>query len=335
VYRHFLVCAEVTLALGAAPSLAYAADPEVLGAEPAAIATVAPQPTPISNTPSPTRRPIRHLLPPEESCGTIAAPTCSLFWLSLGSFMLPGLGQGVDGRTWLPYSVIGAAGWAGTIYLGTQHRDEMDLDDRFDTTRSGQAMDVAMNTAFTAGALSAYETYRHRVVDRMGFRTERFRPVHELLLAPVHFESVTHWPVILNLVAVSALSGARLAGGDGAFINLRARDIGSGLFSSVGAGVWEESFYRGFLMSYLEHRWGWNRWLANGTQAAFFGVSHGGVDLRMLFGLFDGWMAQANDYDLTDNIFAHTWWDIIVTAVDYATTRDRKAIVFVLPAIPF
>lgn len=211
----------------------------------------------------------------------------------------------------------------------------MDFDSRVDSSLVGQGFDMALSTALGAGGLSTYETYRHRVVDRMGFRSEKFRPVEDLLWAPVHFESITHWPVILNLVAASAFAGARLAGSDHPLVGLRARDWASGAFTSISAGVWEEGFYRGWMMSYLEHRWGWNRWLANGTQAALFGASHGGLDFRILFGFFDGWMAQANDYDLTDNVFAHTWWDIIITAANYATTRDRKAIVFVLPPIPF
>lgn len=211
----------------------------------------------------------------------------------------------------------------------------MDLKAEIDTSLAGQGFDIALSTALGAGGLSTYETYRHRLVDRMGFRAERFRPVEDLLWAPVHFESVTHWPVIVNLVVASALAGAKLAGADGPLLSPRARDWGSGVVTSISAGVWEEGFYRGWMMSYLEHRWGWNRWLANGTQAVLFGASHGGLDFRILYGFFDGWMAQANDYDLTDNVFAHTWWDIIVTAAEYATTRDRKALVFVLPPIPF
>lgn len=204
-------------------------------------------------------RPIRHLLPPEESCGTIDAPTCSLFWLPLGSFMLPGLGQAVDHQNWVPYSLAGAAGWGATVYIGVRYRSQMDLEAKVDTSLAGQSFDVALSTALGAAGIS----------------------------------------------------------------------------TSISAGVWEEGFYRGWMMSYLEHRWGWNRWLANGTQAVLFGASHGGLDFRILYGFFDGWMAQANDYDLTDNVFAHTWWDIIVTAAEYASTRDRKGIVFVLPPIPF
>jgi hypothetical protein len=250
--------------------------------------------------------------------------------------LLPGLGQAVDGRTFWPYAAVGAAGIGGSVYIGARYSGEVDYIDLPGTSLPSQGFAVANAFYVTAGGLSAYETYRHRAVDRMGFDTERFRPAHELLLGPVHFESALHWPVAGSLLLAGTLAGLQLADVAEPFAGYLPRDAGTTVFVSVGAGIGEEALYRGWFMSYLEHRWGWNRWLANGTQSVLFGLSHGGLDFRILYGFIDGMIAQGNDYDLMDNVFAHTWWDILLITAKYAGARQPpEGAMIVLPPIPF
>jgi hypothetical protein len=269
-----------------------------------------------------------------DDCGTIEHPECSLFWLPALSLVLPGFGQAWDGRTWWPYSLAGAGG-IGALTYATRLDPQLDPVKIPGDSRPAQLWAIG-NAFFTAaGGLSVYETYRYRTQERMHFKGAKFRPVKDLLLAPVHFESALHWPVIAELLVAGALSGLRIAGDGHAFAGYLPRDAGTTAVVSLGAGIGEEPLFRGWMMSYLEHRWDWNPWLANGTQAVLFGLAHGGIDLRILFGFWDGLMAQHNDYDLVDNVFTHTWWDIMTITAQYATSRHPKAALITSPVFAF
>lgn len=274
-------------------------------------------------------------------CGTLAAPTCSLFWLPLLNFLVPGVGQFVDERNGWPYLLAGVGGLGGLVGTFPMWRGA-DFTSFLDPRT--QAVSLIAEVWQTAGFLSIYETYRTRMVDDLGLTT-RHSPMSEVLLSPVRFDRVVRPSVFVPLlvsVVLGVFAAREQLGGHPAFTAYRPLDAAASAGISYAAGVGEEAVFRGFFMSYLEHRWGCYPWLANGAQAIAFGAAHGdfspfGLGGRILLGGYLGWVTQRNGYELIDAILIHTWWDVLQFTAMFAiaTPADRPTLYLQLPAIPF
>ncbi|MCK5688078.1 CPBP family intramembrane metalloprotease [Myxococcota bacterium] len=284
--------------------------------------------------------------PVSELCGTLEDPTCSLFWIPAASFLVPGLGQSINGTTAYPYYAAMGLSLTG-IFALSEHVDPdlLEADGGMGALTGGPAEQAWMLSASLyqwAGSLSAYDTYRHRMVDELGLQAE-LPHVDELLMAPLEFKRLASPSVGIPLVSLLALVvwDIQTNYGEGirAFSNYTGYDAGTTMAISTGAGVTEEALFRGFMMSYMEHRWGWNRWVANGVQGTLFGAAHGTFDARILMGFYFGWMAQRDNYDLRDAVFLHTWWDVIAIsalfAVERATYDEVQPAIMWLPAMVF
>ncbi len=277
-------------------------------------------------------------------CGTLAQPTCSLFWLPLASFLVPGLGQFVDDRPGWPYLLAGAAGFTGMVWLSTKVTPAELASETAYYNPKVQALLAVSEVWQTSAFLSIYETYRARMVDDLGLTTKH-SPVSEVLVAPARLDRMARPSVFLPLLASVGLGivGAQAQlNGRPAFTAYRPPDAAFTAGIAYAAGTGEEAVFRGFFMSYLEHRWGWYPWLANGAQAVAFGLAHGdvspfGLGVRILLGGYLGWVTQANDYELIDAILIHTWWDVLqfTAAFAAATPADRPTLYLRLPPIPF
>jgi membrane protease YdiL (CAAX protease family) len=93
------------------------------------------------------------------------------------------------------------------------------------------------------------------------------------------------------------------------------------------AGFTEEAVFRGWLLpvayQYTGQRW----WLANGLQAAFFGLAH--YDKKnnpvpwpqTLLGYYFGYLTRKNGWSLSEAIFVHTWWDAVLFLGQSLTTH--------------
>ena len=87
---------------------------------------------------------------------------------------------------------------------------------------------------------------------------------------------------------------------------------------SLGAGVSEESLFRGVFQNDFERRWGPGVGLV--TASALFGIAHlsdpssgsswGQVGFASLAGLYLGWRYQRNGYTLSESVAAHFWFDL-------------------------
>lgn len=108
-------------------------------------------------------------------------------------------------------------------------------------------------------------------------------------------------------------------------------------FGFVGLG--EEGLFRGFLYPGLSDVFN-SHLLGAATSSALFALSHltnsqayyhSGLGLSELFllGMVFCWQATTNNYDIRHNIFAHSWYDIII---DYDSKGTRQAARS--PAIP-
>ena len=283
----------------------------------------------------------------EGVCGSVDDPQCSLFWLPLGSVFLPGLGQGVDDRTWWPYSGVALGSAIYANHLITHHQlDVNDLSDPdlvVDGRRDQQAALLSLQTVQTVGFLSAYDTYRYRAVDLGSLKTDH-STVTELFWAPLAFERLARPQVWAPLLLITGLATLSLVHADPPLTRSRPRfRPWDGIFNlgvSANAALGEEAVFRGWLMSYLEHRWTWDPLLANAVQGLGFGLAHGAFDIRVGLGLYWGWMTQNAGYDLTDAVLTHFWWDVVIIGAGLLEarrdpTRRSQGVMFSSPPVAF
>lgn len=275
--------------------------------------------------------------PSDDVCGTKADITCSLILLPLGSLLLPGLGQYWDGRVGWAYSVAAVGGIAGALAVA---KDGMQI-----TDVEGQLFLIGSQVWLDAALLSAYDTYRHRVSERLRY-PEDLSTVDDLLFAPADFRALGRLRVLLPFIAIGALGiGSGFVNEAGVtyesdpYEDFRFRDVGFSLVASYGAGVGEEAFFRGYLLHGFNKVWGVHPLVANGMQSALFATAHAdfswGFLIPMGFGFYNGWLAQADNYNLRDAVFLHTWWDVFVFVGTIATDRRNGTAMFTLPALHF
>jgi membrane protease YdiL (CAAX protease family) len=94
---------------------------------------------------------------------------------------------------------------------------------------------------------------------------------------------------------------------------------------SYGAGVGEETVFRGFLMPVARNLTG-SDWIANGISSTVFAAAHISSDYQypvaqFLFGTYVAWLSQYRNWTLAEGIFIHTWWDTISILSEYAATQ--------------
>lgn len=269
----------------------------------------------------------------------------SLVFFPFASYLLPGLGQYINGQTGagLVYSstaVIGlgvassAANRLKEEPLRNEQRD--DLDSRDPLVRQYL---WGLKTYDLAGSLSLYHSFHSMLVERRLQGEFKFLPqeserVDELLLAPFDFSYLkrasTWLPLGLGLGLV-VLAGKT--------DNYKTRSLNSEdvLFSSAisyNAGVGEEALFRGWMFPLFTETYGVeNGFWANLTQATIFAALHYSEDNRLplaqlLGGYYFGFLTKRNAWSLKESIFVHTWWDIIIFAA-MASQGDRKASLYV------
>lgn len=199
--------------------------------------------------------------------------------------LVPGLGQLTNGNGWE------GLGWLSSIVL---------LYGSGNSTLSQVGYDLWM--------YNMYDAYRDA------------RPP---LAAPHHLlQNYTAFLNPLNLLdpigAPIVAFGARSGAGSG-YPSLR-KPSEVAMYGFVGLG--EEALFRGFLFPSFSQTLS-SKWLGAVTSSAVFALSHatnGRQDLaaspmiqRFIGGMLFCWQVDRNRYDLRKNIFAHAWYDILVT----------------------
>jgi hypothetical protein len=188
--------------------------------------------------------------------------------------------------------------------------------------------------------MSAYSSFRSSVPrfqqedGKYRFLTQSESP-GDLLVSPFRFDHLADpWALVpLGLVA----------GGVGYLVDKERSDHKGADWLTTGddflftgalaynAGVTEEAVFRGWLLPVSYQYMGRHFWLANGAQALLFGAAHYNSDTnsipwpQTLLGLYFGWLARKNQWTLSESIFVHAWWDMILFAGQVATTRSVPA----------
>src|SRR5205823_1500285 len=121
--------------------------------------------------------------------------------------------------------------------------------------------------------------------------------------------------------------------------NLSASD---GLFAtgvSYNAGTGEEALFRGYLMMNLQQSWDSELW-SNAATASVFSAAHISKDNpypwpQLLLGFYLGWVAQHNDWTLSEGVFIHAWWDVLAISATLAEGITNQRIYIPLAGISF
>jgi membrane protease YdiL (CAAX protease family) len=190
-----------------------------------------------------------------------------------------------------------------------------------------------------SGFLSAYSAFRSSV-PRFQKEDGRYlflgprESIPELMASPFRFDHLLEPSAAIPLGLLAGGVGYLIS--DGRSHHHGARWTMSGddfLFTGAeawNAGVTEEAVFRGWLYPLAYQYTGRNFWLANGAQALLFGAAHFDSDANPIpwpqaaLGFYFGWLVEKNGWSLSESIFVHAWWDMLLFAGEVATSyRDR------------
>lgn len=239
----------------------------------------------------------------------------------LVSLVVPGFDQWWEGQYGSAMAYTGTA-LAGIAYTGlTFHHSD---------TRHRE---LGLQLVSAAGGFSAYHSFRAAVSTRKPNGEFAFlkheETMGDLLVAPFRFDYMIRPTTLIPVASAALLAfvvGPKL---DHEHIDFRQFSMSDGFFTgaqSYLAGTWEEAAFRGWLYPAFAERWN-SPFLSNLFQSAIFGAAHyreGFIPWpQFLFGFYQGWLTQKREWTISESIFIHTWWDVIIFAGSYAAQGDK------------
>ncbi len=270
----------------------------------------------------------------------------SVYWRPMLSFLLPGFDQYLAGHdaTGLAYSTVwlGAGLWsidrsnrlqkAEAEMQWQNWSEEQRTDYRTHEELPRQAA-LASQYGTAVGFMSAWHSFRtsvetQRAEGRYAFLKHEETPI-DLLKAPFQFSFLQRQTTWIPLVIAAGLGAL----GSQYFPDRYERDPFSrsdaayAQVFSYNAGVSEEAAFRGYLQPVLYESWNSPFW-SNLTQATVFSLAHLGTNDRPFpqlgMGYYFGWLQQKRDWTLSEGIFIHAWWDVIVISTNYLVRLKAK-----------
>ncbi|MCB0393993.1 MAG: CPBP family intramembrane metalloprotease [Bdellovibrionales bacterium] len=241
----------------------------------------------------------------------------STWWFPLLGYAAPGVPQYMNGQlgAGFVYSGISTGGFILNAVGSNNGNSDLAL--------------LGYKTYEVGGGLSAYHTFRSVVTQRKLNGDFDFLQTEEksddLMLAPFHFEYALRPTTFIPLAVLGAflVYEHNYMGGGAGSLSLGEAALTSGV--SYGAGVAEETMFRGWMMMNMRESWGSDFWsgFASGT---IFGFAHYSEENKfpvpqLLVGYYLGWLTQHNDWTLSESIFMHTWWDIIAFASSFSQSN--------------
>ncbi len=257
----------------------------------------------------------------------------------LASLIVPGFGQYFygDPAAGLLFTGTAVAGYG----LGSDRVDG--FNDGLPRTTKSQLRAVAVQAAFVAGGLSAYDAFRRGLpaLQRDGkYRfLARHEPTRTLLTAPFDPSFLKRWTTWVNL-GYTALVTVVVVVADtrprGQYLPFKANDAGFAAAISAGAALSEEALFRGWIYPYLQQRMP-GTFLPNALQAGAFSALHipnnPGAFLAAIAGwaFYEGWVTRRNGWSVRESVFHHFWYDAAVFTASLATETGAGRISFSIP----
>jgi hypothetical protein len=252
---------------------------------------------------------------PERVRGTYLAP--------IASFFIPGFDQWWEGQTdgAILYTGLAVSGFGISATSGYHTNTQAN-------TSAAQQLSTGSDSARanlfgsklyeTAGDLSLYHSFRSAVRTRQQYgqysflHLENEETTDKLLMAPFQFSFLQRPTTFLPLgfallsVALAPAAGHQIWLSDGFYATS----------TSYCAGVGEEALFRGYIMPQFMEGLNSPFW-SNTATAVIFGAAHLASDNKVpvgqfLFGWYEGWLSQKNNWTLSEGIFIHAWWDTIL-----------------------
>lgn len=267
----------------------------------------------------------------------------SEFRIPVGSVLLPGLGQYLQGAPLAGLGYTAAAATGAAVGLAT----DAGAPEATDFPRDGRSQLAyeAFHVMQTAGFLSAWDAF-HRAVPALQQEGKyTFLPPREslgdLLTAPFDPEFLARPTTWIHLAYTGLVTSLVLSGREPgvAYEPFRLHDAAFVTSLSLNAGVSEEALFRGWLLPLLHQNLGQRFWLANTLQGSIFGLLHvaGAREFALAisaWAIYEGWLTRRNEWSVRESIFHHVWYDVAVGAATLlADERARIQITF--PTIRF
>lgn len=267
----------------------------------------------------------------------------SEFLIPLGSLIVPGLGQYLNGASLHGVAYTGVA--LGGYLLSSVGDDTGETLDGPPHRAEDQLAQQAAHTALTSGFLSAWDSF-HRAVPmkqtrgEYGFLGER-ETVGDLLTAPFDHRFLGRWTTWVDLAATAGVLAFALSGNDpkGPYHPFGVNDGAYVVSLSMNAGVGEEALFRGWLLPMLYQNLGGRFWLANGLQATMFGALHPRASWFAMFitasAAWEGWLVRRNDWSIRESVFHHFWYDVAIVTAALLTDERGTEVRITFPVISF
>jgi len=248
------------------------------------------------------------------------------------SFLIPGLGQAVNGDYGAATLHFGTAVVLARQYtILTEKDDYIDPEDREDddaneirTNRTTVYGDFYGSMLLDVSFYSSFGAYRdaRNAQRNQGYSTPAPQEtLGDLMVAPFRWEFLSRptafIPIAIPLYLLfTPVDDEQLVYAPDESIS---RDeIGQLSFVQMeGVAVGEEAFFRGVLNNGLSSAFGETPGLLG--SATLFGLAHAGIGGQAdpltagLFGLYLGWLQQRNDYEIGEGVAVHFWWNFLIT----------------------
>lgn len=266
-------------------------------------------------------------------------------WLPLPSVILPGFGQYFQGDwsggVYTAVSVVGTiVAVQALLEAVVEPGEDVDGNPVNQLTSEDWTLRRAMLGSLAgqgSGFLSAYSAFRISVPrfqqeDGKYLFLKEKESIGDLMAAPLRFG---HLLKPTTLVPLGVLTGGVIwlvdyerAHHRGANWTASPDDVPFYGALAYNAGTTEEALFRGWLLPVAHQYMGQHFWLANSAQALLFGAAHYSKENPLpwpqtLIGLYFGWLTRRNQWTLSEAIFVHAWWDMILFAGQIAANREE------------
>lgn len=272
------------------------------------------------------------LSPPKAFCNDGSSERKSLALVPATNIILPGLTQALDGETkksWFfaSYALLGL-----TINnLATTQKNEFlnSESGSYNHFRDLERTEVLGSSIYKhASFLSVYDTFSTRVSSYKKDGKYLFLPADQTLetisKAPMQFHFLSRWTTWLPFVmAIYFGSNEYSRTPPPSKFTMHTIDATVSTFASYTAGTSEEALFRGWAYPVLYENTH-SYWLSNSIQALGFAYIHNLEKpyFQLAFGLYSGWLTQRNNWDMSESIFVHAWWDFFIIGAAYARERS-------------